>query len=148
MMIPESSLVLALCRTPLADAARNLAHAIIAGPVNWDRVLSVARAFEVEPVFCSNLIALSGAPIPDDVLDMAAIRERESRALALAGTLVLVDIASRLENAGIPVIVLKGPALGVTAYGDASMRTFRDIDLLVRREDVLRGRCRIGDDQR
>jgi hypothetical protein len=140
MMIPELRLVLALCRTPLADAARNLAQAIIAGPVNWDRVLSVARAFEVEPVFCSNLIALSGATIPDDVLDMAAIRERESRAFALAGTLVLVDLVARLENAGIPVIVLKGPALGVTAYGDASMRTFRDIDLLVRREDVLRAR--------
>jgi hypothetical protein len=91
-------------------------------------------------VFCSNLIALTGVNIPENVLDLAATRERDARAFALAGTLVLVDLVATLENAGIPVIVLKGPALGVIAYGDASMRTFRDIDLLVRREDILRAR--------
>jgi hypothetical protein len=139
-MIPESRLVLALCRTPLSDPARNVARAIIAGPLDWDRTFSVARAFEVEPVFCSNLIALAGVNIPDSVIDLAAKRERDARALALAGTLVLVDLVATLENAGIPVIVLKGPALGVMAYGDASMRTFRDIDLLVRREDIHRAR--------
>jgi hypothetical protein len=139
-MFPEARLVLALCRTPLTDPARNAAKAIIAGPMDWDRMHAIARAFEVEPVFYSNLIALAGVNIPNNVLDVAATREREARAFALAGTLVLVEVVATLEKAGIRVIVLKGPALGVVAYGDASMRTFRDIDLLVRREDVLRAR--------
>jgi hypothetical protein len=105
--------------------------------VDWDRVQSIAQAFEVEAVFCSNLIALSGLAIPDHVLESAARREREARAFALARTLVLVELVGLLEDSGIPVILLKGPALGVTAYGDASMRTFSDIDLLVHREDLL-----------
>lgn len=41
---------------------------------------------------------------------------------------------------GIPVIVLKGPATGLTAYGDPSLRAFGDIDLLVSKPDLIRAR--------
>jgi hypothetical protein len=49
-------------------------------------------------------------------------------------------IATLFQAAGIQVIVLKGPAVALTAYGDLSRRTFTDVDLLVRREDILRAR--------
>lgn len=42
------------------------------------------------------------------------------------------------HRAGVPVIALKGPCLAERLYGDASLRTCYDLDLLVRRSDVPR----------
>ena len=42
------------------------------------------------------------------------------------------------HRAGVPVIALKGPCLAERIYGDASLRTCHDLDLLVRRSDVAR----------
>ena len=46
----------------------------------------------------------------------------------------LAEIGRAFERAGIPVIVLKGAALGPALYGDPALRTMGDVDLLVRRE--------------
>jgi hypothetical protein len=62
--------------------------------------------------------------------------ERTQRAFALSRTLQVVDLSARLTAAGIPTIVLKGPAVAMAAYGDCSRRTFADIDLLVRKDDL------------
>jgi hypothetical protein len=47
-------------------------------------------------------------------------------------------IISALDEAGIPVLLLKGPALARTVYPDPALRHSSDIDLLVKPEDVLR----------
>lgn len=44
------------------------------------------------------------------------------------------QVASRFRDRGIPVVVLKGAALRVTAYRDSAERPFGDIDLLVPKE--------------
>ncbi len=139
-MTPEAELVLALCRTPLPDSERNRAEKLCRSGIDWDMVLNLTAAWEVEPVVCANLRSLDIPGLPSHIRTRAADRERESRAVALARTLVLVALAKELERAGIPVIVLKGPAVGVMAYGDPSMRTFHDMDFLVRAADTGRAR--------
>jgi hypothetical protein len=74
--------------------------------------------------------------IPREVLTGISELERTSRAFALSRTLQLVDLAKGLTEAGIPTIVLKGPAIAIAAYGDCSRRTFADIDLLVPKSDL------------
>ena len=144
-MSSETRLVIALCRTPLSESARRLALELATAELSWDRVFGVAAAFEVEPVFFSNLGSLRGTGIPDSIIEQSSVRAREARALALARTLVAVQLGNGLEAAGIPVLVLKGPAVGVMGYGDPSLRSYQDIDLLVTPEalplarDVLLG---------
>jgi len=41
------------------------------------------------------------------------------------------------EAHGIQAVPYKGPALGAAAYGNLSLRQFRDLDILVRKRDVL-----------
>ena len=43
-----------------------------------------------------------------------------------------------MEANGIQLVPIKGPALALLAYGDVARRQFEDLDLLVRREDLLR----------
>ena len=46
-------------------------------------------------------------------------------------------VVDALEAAGIPSVLLKGPALARTVYPDPALRQSVDIDLLVRPGDVL-----------
>ena len=65
--------------------------------------------------------------------------------LALAAE--LVKLIDALEALGIEVLAYKGPALAQQLYGDATLRQFRDLDILVAPADVLRTRdalCRLG----
>ena len=48
----------------------------------------------------------------------------------------LVGILQHFEARAIPVIAQKGPTLAHMLHGDAAMREFGDLDLLVRRSDV------------
>jgi hypothetical protein len=47
----------------------------------------------------------------------------------------LIDVTS---EAKLQTVVLKGPTLGLIAYGDVTLRSFRDFDLLVRGVEVER----------
>ncbi len=139
-MSPEIALITALCRTPLTVATRQRVDALLAAAVDWDSVLARAASWQVEPVVMSNLRSLFSDAIPLPVLERIAVRERESRGMALARTLMMLELIDNFERASIPVIVLKGPAVAVTAYGDPSLRTLGDMDLLVSRDNLLPAR--------
>jgi hypothetical protein len=49
-------------------------------------------------------------------------------------------IAELLLSHGIPALPYKGPLLAAIEYGNLALRSFCDLDILVRREDVLRAR--------
>ena len=55
--------------------------------------------------------------------------------LALGG--VLVRLLNSFARQGIDVVPLKGPMLDQTLYGNLALRAFGDLDLLVRKADVL-----------
>src|ERR1700681_921232 len=50
----------------------------------------------------------------------------------------LLRLLELFQAAEIPVIPLKGPVLAQILYGDPVLREFEDLDLLVRKRDVLR----------
>lgn len=137
---PEIVLALLLCRTPLDDEAQQTIAPLLSQPPDWELLFRLAAQWQLEPVVFSNLRLHFRETIPADVLVQAAERERDARATALTRTLQLVEVMKRLRAIGVRSIVLKGPAIGMVAYGDASMRTFADIDLLLWRDDLGRAR--------
>jgi hypothetical protein len=69
--------------------------------------------------------------LPDESVDRLARAQQESAGVALVLEAQLLEVAARLDAAGIPLRVVKGPALAHTAYPDPAWREFGDIDLLV-----------------
>jgi hypothetical protein len=134
---PESDLVAALSRQPPNPFHVERVLACIESGVNWGRAFTLAEHWEVEPVFFANLMRLA-PDIPSEILDRAKTNELRARSRATAATLWSIDVLDKLEAAGIPCILLKGPALGVVAYDDLSFRTFADADLLVPESDLTR----------
>jgi hypothetical protein len=49
-----------------------------------------------------------------------------------------LDLASLLQEQGIPVLAYKGPALAMSVYGDLALRQYQDIDLVIRVRDLTK----------
>jgi hypothetical protein len=137
----EAELTVLLCRTPLSatDAAKS--RELLRGAIVWERVLGLAAAWEVEPVMLHHLRASFSEFVPIEHLETIVDRERSARANSLTRALLTVALSNDLKSKGIDAIVLKGAALAITAYDDASMRSYSDVDLLLRIDDLPRAKA-------
>jgi hypothetical protein len=99
----------------------------------------------LEQVALQRLTGLAVAAVEGGALRLSEVQEaelleaqRESMMLALTLESRLLDLAPALETRGIRYAVLKGPAVAHSCYPDPSWRPFGDLDILVRRRDLLR----------
>ncbi len=112
-----------------------------AAGADWRRVLRLARANRlVGAVFDGLDRAGLLSELPEDVRkgfegdyfqQVAGIRSALDLAAGLAGS---------FSAAGVELVILRGPALGLTVYPRPFLRPFSDLDLLVGREDLPRAR--------
>jgi len=125
--VPEHRVLLACGRATL-DGGAGPDPALFEG-VDAARLKLVAEAHGLLPLLARFLGSGGGraAPLRDAVRADALAASRE----ALALTAELLEIVRGLEAAGVPVVAYKGPALAVQAYGEASLRRFADLDLVV-----------------
>jgi hypothetical protein len=106
------------------------------GALRWDDLLAVADAEGLAPALGLALKGRAPANVP------LAVRERLKQRLAdgIAGQIIFSGELGRLlkhfESERIPVIPLKGPALGETLYLHPVIRPCTDLDLLIRHENL------------
>lgn len=136
----EAGLLLACARLAPDEAARRrVDRALEAGP-DWARLLDLAQRHRLGPLLYRNLAAPAPAGMPKQVFVELWARQawlaRRNQALAAE----LLRILARLEGQGIRAVPFKGPVLAVAALGDLALREFGDLDLLLRRDQVLRAR--------
>jgi hypothetical protein len=137
VMTPAETVLVACLH---ADPAR-LDPAALSGlrPEDWRGLVALAARQRVRPLLLRRLAASdTGDRVPPDVL--AALRS-DCRAIARR-TLVLhselIRILRALASDGIPVILLKGAHVATALYGDLALREMGDLDLMVRREHLVR----------
>jgi hypothetical protein len=105
----------------------------------WEALLRQAEAHGAAPLIYWKLKELGVLGwLPPQV--GAALQYSYYRSAAQNGLLreELVKILTVLSAQNIPVIVLKGSALGPALYPNLALRPINDIDLLVHRQDVIR----------
>jgi hypothetical protein len=119
-------------RTSLDANAEIELRALLAGPVNWERLLAEARFHEVVALLLRTL-----GPLQDSVAIPASWLEPAERyaAATLVRNLSLADELARVlgtfEEAGIEPIPVKGIVLAERVYGGLSLRPAADLDVLV-----------------
>ena len=123
------------CASPSPDCQKlsSLLHA-----ADWTRLLVLAEEHGVEGHLAARLGELPVDLVPLQIKQTLVNRQRSRIFFTLRLTAELFCILDRFNLAGIGALVVKGPVLAVQAYGDPAMRSFGDLDLLVRQRDIRR----------
>jgi hypothetical protein len=112
----------------------------------WDNLYRESLLHQVSPLLHHRLRTLADRlSIASDITDKlkSAYLSESARAVRLSHHLIRLLIA--FQEAGIPVILLKGAHLAAQVYPDPALRTMDDIDLLVRQADLYRSRQIVED---
>lgn len=142
---PELELLLACAKsrgahdTAAALRAGALVTRLLSGTFDAGRFAALAERQGLLPLAYRRLrdsSQLSAAP--RELSDSLRAKYAHNAARALFLTSELCRVLASFEREGIEAIPYKGPALAVAAYGDASLRQFVDLDILVRPRDVDR----------
>lgn len=132
--------------TTAEQAARTVARAALPGSPNdepvgpldepqWEHLLTIVRRQRIGGLLVEAIAA--GALIVTDAQEIAAARiHAVGASLCLRLERMLLTVTRLLADAGIPSVVLKGPAHAHLAYPDPAQRLFGDVDLLVRSADM------------
>jgi hypothetical protein len=137
--------VLLHCARGTLDRSRaSEVTAIVAGGIDWDRLLQLARRNGLWPLLAWHLPRICPALIPAATL--AALRDYETKnsAFSLLLTGELLRLLAALRSQEIEAVPFKGPALAATLYGHVARRQFGDLDILVRPRDVWRASAAIA----
>jgi Uncharacterised nucleotidyltransferase len=102
--------------------------------IDWTVLLRLADAHAVLPMLDS---AVRNVSMRDDIAQEMRAAIEKSVGWSLAQSAELARLGDLFNKHEIPFIAVKGPLLSRYLYGDLSVRSSGDIDLFVKREDVL-----------
>jgi hypothetical protein len=105
---------------------------------DWNGLLELAEEHGVISLLAARLRTYDDAVVPAAFRQQLLGAQRSHVLSALSLVVEMIRILDRFRAAGVQALVLKGPALSLQAYGDATARQFGDVDLLVRHNDIHR----------
>jgi hypothetical protein len=113
----------------------------IGSGMEWADYLSLVDRHRIPAVSWAALSRVPGLRIPESAERELRRRSDACRMQGLLHALVLTEILCCFNDAGIPLMVLKGPSLSLELYNDIGIRQSKDLDILVREQDVQRARA-------
>jgi Uncharacterised nucleotidyltransferase len=133
----EAALLVCCARVAMDPASAARLGELVAGSLDWTRVLALGTSQAMLPLLHRHLAPLA-VGVPGDVRAELEARAQENlrHSLLLTGELLCLDAA--FEAAGIPAVSFKGPTLAVSAYGTLALRRSLDLDILVPWEHLPR----------
>lgn len=138
---PESELLLCCARTEASPAiVARIRQLAAATNLDWDYLFQLARRHAVIPLLYLQLSREGANLIPSPYLSKLKLLYQENSARNIILTAELCRVSKLFSDAGIEAIAYKGPALALFAYGNLSLRRLVDLDVIVRKSDVLRAR--------
>jgi hypothetical protein len=100
--------------------------------IDWEALARLATAHRVAGLLHERIEAGVRAQVPDAIRTLLRNHVRSQAFHSLKLTRELLRISNLLEDRKIPVLPVKGPVVAHFLYGDLGLRSFRDLDLLVR----------------
>jgi len=105
--------------------------------LQWDALVELATEHGVIGIVATRLLALNDDAVPAVVREKLQTRLRAQHLFTLSMAAELFRLLEDFERAGIEALLVKGPLISVLAYGDPAIRSYVDLDLIVRDRDIL-----------
>ncbi|HKW64849.1 MAG TPA: nucleotidyltransferase family protein [Candidatus Acidoferrum sp.] len=104
--------------------------------VDWTRLVLLAEEHGVVGQLAACLNSCDSQLIPPEIQQTLLEHVRAQNLKTLQLTAELFRLLQLFGKQGISALVIKGPVLAKQAYADLSVRTYGDLDLLVRQSDI------------
>ena len=113
---------------------------LAADEIDWEYLFLLARRHSVVPLVYLQLDRHAADLTPPEILATFKKHYLENAARNTILTAELCRLLERFAESGIDAIPYKGPVLALFAYGNLALRRFVDLDVIVRKTDVLQAR--------
>lgn len=103
---------------------------------DWERLVYLGIGHGVAPLLYRSLNSVRPASVPASVMERL---RNEAQGIAGRNVLLATELLSLLDLLsahGISAMPYKGPALACQVYGELRLRSFIDLDVIVRRNDL------------
>jgi hypothetical protein len=130
------ALVLCCARTTSTPRLREIA----AGEVDWEYLFQLARRHSIVPLVYVQLQQHASDLVPEQFLAKLKKHYFENSARNTLLTAELCRLINLFRDEDIEAIPYKGPVLALFAYGNIALRRFVDLDVIVKKSDVLKAR--------
>jgi putative nucleotidyltransferase-like protein len=142
---PEVQLLLACARSVVDESNAAQITALAAKTMDWERLVYLGIGHGVVPLLYRSLNSVRPAGVPSNVLQRFRSRAQEIAGRNLLLATELLSLLDLLNANGISVMPYKGPALACQVYGELRLRSFIDLDILVRRSDIPKVRTLLAE---
>src|SRR5450631_3125756 len=119
------------------DQAEKIAS-ICRGEVDWEEFLVLVRRHGVPSLAYTMLSRHAAGLLPTAVQDTLKSWHIQASGLALHHAAEIADVSTLFAEQGLEMILMKGELLSLKLYGDPTLRSASDIDLMVKTEDFDR----------
>ncbi|MFJ8265544.1 nucleotidyltransferase family protein [Peribacillus asahii] len=99
--------------------------------IDWDVFLQLAIHHRVYPIIYSKLKIIEGKLIPTHVIQTLNQEYKKNTFQMLKLSAEMEKVSELFIKNQIPTLFLKGPVLAAELYGDISLRTSKDLDILI-----------------
>jgi hypothetical protein len=113
---------------------------LAATDLDWEYLFLLARRHAVVPLLYVQLERHASDVVPQEFLRKLKQQYLENSARNTVLTAELCRLIGLFADVGVEAIPYKGPALAAFAYDNLALRRFVDLDVIVKRSDVLKAR--------
>lgn len=106
--------------------------------IDWDRFIELTRHHRVSPLIHANAKRAGDGLLPERVAKAMHHDYTRNTFQMLHLSAEMQRVCAAFEESGIRALLAKGPLLAEQLYGDTSLRTCKDLDILVPHEDLER----------
>jgi hypothetical protein len=139
-LVAEHELLLCCARTAAASHVVTRLRALAASNIDWEYLFLLARRHAVVPLLYLQLDRHASGLVPHETFSKLKQHYLENSARNTVLTAELCRLINLFAAAGIETIPYKGPVLGIFAYGNAALRRFVDLDVIVKKTAVWKAR--------
>lgn len=136
----EIEIILCCASIQLETFKINRLKKLIKKPVDWQPVLDIAIKHGLINFLYYNLKNTCKELMPKDILNKLQNYYFQNSARNLALSASLIKLLNLLKENNIGIVSFKGPVQAQLLYNDPGLRSFSDLDVLVKKEDAVKAR--------
>ena len=134
----EYKLLLLCARTRMTEEIEEEIKSLVNPDIDWDQLLQLSTEHRLTPLLYWQLNSVCPDLVPSGVMESLKTYFNDNARKNLLLTGGLINILKLFESHKIQAIPYKGPILALQAYGNLAFRQFGDIDILVKKLEVVK----------